>query len=189
MRKTIRKTAAKLLLAMSVGATGVVSANEVELSISDELIDLRFTNDFEQNFHGKLGLMHSDVKENNTDINTNYVSYQFYTQDTVDRFDLQLGAKAFWLDVEDDDGFGIALGAGVAFAVIDKLSLGLDVYYTPDVISSGDIENTLDIDLRLAYQMLENGQLFIGYRRFDADFEKGDVDIYDDAYFGVKFSF
>ena len=128
-------------------------------------------------------------KENNTDINTNYVSYQFYTQDTVDRFDLQLGAKAFWLDVEDDDGFGIALGAGVAFAVIDKLSLGLDVYYTPDVISSGDIENTLDIDLRLAYQMLENGQLFIGYRRFDADFEKGDVDIYDDAYFGVKFSF
>lgn len=185
----MRKYLAPLLLAVSVCASSNLSANDIELSISDELIDLRFTNDFEQDFHGKLALMHSDVDDGGININTNYLNYQFFTQDTVGRFDLQLGARVFWLDVEDEDGFGVALGVGAVTELIDKLTVGVDIYYTPDVISSGDIENTLDIDFRLGYQMLENGQIYLGYRQFEADFEEGDVDIYDDIYFGVKFSF
>ena len=185
----MRTTMKKLLLALSVCAASASSANDIELAISDELIDLRFTTDFEQNFHGKLALMHSDVEDGVADIKTNYLSYQFFTKDTVGRFELELGAKGYWLDVEDESGFGVALGGHVGTALVKKLTVGLELFYTPAVISSGDIENTLDLDLRFAYQLLENGQVFIGYRQFEADFEVGDEDVYDDAYFGVKFSF
>jgi hypothetical protein len=39
----------------------VVSSNEIELSLSDELVDIRFKADYEQGFFGRLAYMHSDA--------------------------------------------------------------------------------------------------------------------------------
>ena len=37
-----------------------VAANEIELSISDEIIDLRFAVSYEQDFSGTFALLHAD---------------------------------------------------------------------------------------------------------------------------------
>lgn len=160
-----------------------VNANELELSINEELIDLRFTNDYEQNFAGQLAFMHSDFN----DLSADKISYRFFTSDSESG--LQLGAKVFWLDVEEEGGFGIALGGGISRSLSDKIDLGLQAYYAPDIVTGGDFDNALEYDVRLNYQMLENGSFFFGYRNIEADNGRFDLEVYDDPYFGLKFEF
>jgi len=60
-----------------------VAANEIELSISDEIIDLRFAVSYEQDFSGTFALLHAD----HNDVKTDQVSYTFATRGTIDRVD------------------------------------------------------------------------------------------------------
>lgn len=160
-----------------------VNANELELSINEELIDLRFTSGYEQDFSGQLAFMHSDFK----DLSADKISYRFFTHDSDSG--LELGAKVFWLDVEEEGGFGIALGGGINRSLTEKLGLSLQVHYAPDIVTGGDFENMLEYDIRLNYQMVENGSFFFGYRNIEADNGSFDFEVYDDTYFGLKFEF
>jgi len=160
-----------------------VNANELELSINEEFIDLRFTSEYEQDFAGQFAFMHSDFNN----LTADQVSYRFFTSDSESG--LQLGAKAFWLDVEEEGGFGIGLGLGVTRPLSEKMDLGLQFHYAPDIITGGDFDNVLEYDVRLNFQMVENGSFFIGYRNIEADNGTVDIDVYEDPYFGLKFEF
>ena len=160
-----------------------VNANELELSINEELIDLRFTSSYEKDFSGQLAFMHSDFN----DLSADKISYRFFTSDSDSG--LQLGAKVFWLDVEEEGGFGLALGGGISRSLSEKLDLGLQVHYAPDIVTGGDFDNMLEYDVRLNYQMVENGSFFFGYRNIEADNGSFDLEVYDDPYFGLKFEF
>ena len=46
-----------------------VAANEIELSISDEIIDLRFAVSYEQDFSGTFALLHADHNDVKSDHN------------------------------------------------------------------------------------------------------------------------
>ena len=168
---------------LTASMTIPVNANELELSINEEFIDLRFTSAYEQDFTGQFAFMHSDFNN----LTADQVSYRFFTSDSESG--LQLGAKAFWLDVEKEGGFGIGLGLGVTRLLSEKMSLGLQFHYAPDIITGGDFDNVLEYDVRLNFQMVENGSFFMGYRNIEADNGSVNLDVYDDPYFGLKFEF
>lgn len=184
MKKSILSVCS-LLAILSASLSAPLLANELELSINEELIDLRLTTEYEKDFAGQLALMYSDFDN----LGSKQISYKFFTQDQIDRFNVELGAKTFWLDTEDESGFGVGLGFAAKTELISKLYAGVEVYYSPDIITAGDFENVFEIDARLSYQLLENGSFFVGYRRYEADTGKIDLDIYDDPYFGLKFKF
>jgi len=177
MNKLITGIAATLL---AVG----VHANDIELAISDELIDLRLVTDYEKDFSGSFAYMHADQDR----IESDQLSYTFATQGKLKRLNILLGARAFFLDVENVDGYGVALGGGGSLALIEKVSLSGELFYAPDIITGGDFDHTRDISLRLNYQLIDNGAVFIGYRDFEVD-AGPDVDIYQDPYLGIRFSF
>ena len=181
--KSFGATVACISLA-SLALLNPAAANEIELSFSDELIDLRYTMDHYNNFFGRAAIARSDYD----DIDTNHANYTIFAQDKLESFDVLLGARAFWLDAEDDDGYGVALGIGVSREILFKLHASVEVYYAPDIITGGDFDDLFDADLRLRYQLLENASLFVGYRKLEVDAGQ-DVDIYDDPYVGIKFVF
>jgi len=168
---------------LATAATSQVNANELELSINEEFIDLRFTSEYEQDFSGEFALMHSD----SNDLTADQVSYRFFTSDSDTG--LQLGAKAFWLDVESEGGYGIGLGLGVTRSLSEKIAMEFQLHYAPDIITGGDFDNVLEYDVRLNFQIVENGSFFIGYRNLEADNGTVDIDVYEDPYFGLKFEF
>ena len=173
------------LVAIMLSACSSVSlANELELGISDEFIELKLTQEYDDDFSGSFGLLHAD----SDDIDSKQLSYRFYTQDEVDEYDLQLGAQVFWLDVESEDGFGVSLGLAAGRQLAGKLGVVGSIYYAPDILTSGDFENGLELDLKLNYQLLENGAIFVGFRKIEADPGGGDYDIYDDPYIGIRFA-
>lgn len=162
------------------------AANDIELSISNDLIDARFKAEYEQDFSGKLAYMHADQDG----IDTDQLSYTFATQGRRDRFDISLGARLFIMDAESEDGYGAALGIGAETELADKVSVSAEIYYSPDILTGGDIDNTQDAEIRVGYQLIENGMLYVGHRWFEVDVDGGgDVDIYEDPYLGIRFTF
>ena len=178
-------TGAALLAPLFLIATSTAMANELALGISDEFIELKLTQAYGDEYSGEFGLLRAD----DDDVDAKQLSYRFSTEDRVDEFDLRLGAQFYWLDVEDEDGFGVALGLSAARQLAGKLGFMGSIYYAPDILTSGDLESSLEFDAKLNYQLLENGAIFAGYRSYDADTEVADFDVYDDFYLGVRFSF
>ena len=100
-----------------------------------------------------------------------------------------LGLRPYWIDAENETGYGVALGAGVNIEIIPKFFAGAKAFYSPDVLTGGDIDNSLDIELPLSFQVIDNGAIFAGYRDIELDTEFGDIDIYDSYYVGVSLTF
>lgn len=161
-------------------------ANDIELAISNDMIDLRFRSEYEQDFSGTVALLHTDFEN----IETDQISYAFETRGQVENVIVKLGTRLFFIDAEGQDAFGAALGVGGEAYIVDKVSLSGHIYYSPEIITGGDLENTLDAEFRVNYQLIENGSLFLGYRKFEVDGENGgSADVYDDPYLGIKFTF
>ena len=111
-------------------------------------------------------------------------------QGIVDPFNVILGLRPFWIDADDEEGFGAALGFGGSVALTTKLIASAEFFYAPDIISGGDIDNSFDMELRLGYQIIDNGSIYVGYRELEVDADDaGDIDIYDDFFLGVNLRF
>lgn len=169
--------------ACAVISAAPLNANELELSFSDDFIDGRWTTDMYNNFSGQLALMHIDFEGRDTD----QLSYTYFTRDEVDNFNVMLGGRVFYIDSERDNGYGVALGLGASTNLTGKFDIGVDLFYAPDIVTGGDIEDILEIDARVNFQLLENASLFAGYRKIEADPDGGDYDVYDDPYIGIRF--
>lgn len=177
-------TICSILLATVAGASA--TANEIEASLGADHVDFRLTSEFEQDFSGRFAILHGE--EN--DVDSNLVSYSFVTRGEREGFDISLGGRAFWMDVESDNSLGLALGFGVAYEIIPKLDAGVEVYYSPDILTSGDLDNSLDLEARVSYQVIDNGTVFIGFRNFEVEHESGvDFDIVDGGFLGMRLSF
>ena len=175
-----------LLILCLILFSSTTLSNQMELGINEELIDLRFTIDMAQDYGGELGFLHSDSE----DIDSEQISYRFFTQDKENDINFQLSAKAYLLNIEGDSGFGVALGVGINKNVTDKIKASLQASYAPDIITGGDYKNFSEWELRMNYQIVENGSIFIGLRDQEVVNESStDIQVFDGNYFGIKFNF
>lgn len=174
-----------------------VNANEVEAAISDAMVDFRFTSDFDQDFMGRFAVMYSEDEEAKGDeeVENKLLSYTFGSRGQRENFDISLGGRLYFMDIDvdggqDGSGVGLALGFGVSAEVLPKLSVGVEAFYSPDILTGGDLDSTSDIELRLSYQLIENGSVFVGYRNLRAEFDDGeDGDVYDGGLIGMRLTF
>lgn len=182
----MKKISTVIMLAGFVGITNQVAmANEISLAISDEMIDLRLTTDYEQDFFGRLEFLHTDIDGNTAD----QLAFTFGTVGTLDNVNVMLGLRPYWIKAESETGYGLALGGGGSMEVAPRLFVGGEFFYTPEVLSGSDVDNGLDLALQVSFQAIENGAVFAGYRDIEIDTGAGDVDVYDSYYLGVSLSF
>lgn len=180
------KSGLAITISLSGAMAGNVLANEIEAALGSDHVDFRFTSDFEQDFSGRLALMHSEED----DVDSNVVSYTFATRGQREGFDISLGGRVFWADVESDDALGLALGFGVSYELAPKFETGVEVYYSPDILTSGDLDSSLDLEFRASYQVIDNGSVFLGFRKLEAEHDSNiDFDIVDGAVLGMRLSF
>lgn len=176
----------KLIIAVVTMFVGQFSlANEISLAFSDELIDLRLTQTYEQDFFGRFAYLHTDTDE----VEADQLSFTFGTVGKLDDFNVLLGLRPYWIDAEDETGYGLALGVGASMEIYPRLTTGAKVFYSPEVLTGSDLDSMLDIELQLAFQVIENGALFAGYRDIELDTGNGDVDVYDSFFVGVSLTF
>ena len=94
------------------------------------------------------------------------------------------------LSSPNDDVFGIAPGVearyGLPFA--HPMFVVGSFFYAPDVLTLGDAENIVDLDLRYEAQLMPNAIGFIGYREFRFDSDQGsDKEAASEIQIGARF--
>ena len=166
-------------------ASQLSTANEISLAISDELVELRMESNYEQDFFGRFAYMHAD----SNGVDSDQLSYTFGVEGKIDRTNVMLGLRPYWIDAENETAYGLALGLGGSTEIVSKLTVGAEIFYAPEILTGGDVDDSLDMEVRLSYQLIENGAIFGGYREIELDADVGDVDVYDSFFLGVALTF
>lgn len=103
-----------------------------------------------------------------------------------------LGVKTYYLSIPGDDQFGFGLGGELGFKLPGnpRAKLETHMYYSPGITFSGDIDYVTDFSLRAGYQLLKNGEIYVGYRNLRAEHKGGySIELNQGLNIGFKFLF
>jgi hypothetical protein len=106
-----------------------------------------------------------------------------------------IGGQFFYVNPKHSDlnGEAVALGGFVEYQLpkYNRFSFGGHVYYSPNIISFGDMERYFEYGVRAGYQVLQNANVYVGYRQIKADFDGpgGFFDMDSGFHVGVSLTF
>ena len=186
MSKHIKKYLA--LAAFSLTSTTAL-ANDLYLDISNDT------------FHGRIDATNSSVGVNylaealvNDDDDSSAFNLGIMKTGRLNNQNIVggLGAKFMYLDTDADNNFALALGGMLSFAFpsLPDTRLVTELFYAPSVTTTDDLDNVVDFNLRLEYQLFENGNIYGGVRLLQVENEFNTEFEIDDGFFvGIKLSF
>ncbi|HEY4732285.1 MAG TPA: YfaZ family outer membrane protein [Gammaproteobacteria bacterium] len=103
-----------------------------------------------------------------------------------------VGVKGFAGTINSNDVYAVTLGAEGRFAppALNRFGIYGSVHFAPDVVTFGDTERLVYINVRLEYEILSQATAYLGYRKIRADLTGGeDVSIDNGAHIGLQFLF
>lgn len=163
-----------LMFLAACGAAASVQAHTIDLGINDDAVALDYTTQIPKSaLNVGAGFLHHDD-------NGNAIYGSLFVADNVNKQSgvlAGIGARFYFLDADriDQDGTSFALGGFLNWEVpgVPNLSLRGDLYYAPDVLSFGEIENFIDFSARIQYRVIEQAWLHAGYRFAEVSPEEG----------------
>lgn len=103
-----------------------------------------------------------------------------------------LGLRASWLNGDGFDAQALGVGGEISarFQGIDRLVFSGYGYYAPKVLAFGDADEFFEFGARAGYQVLRNGDVYVGYRRVTFEPTGGSSVTADTGFhLGMKFGF
>ena len=103
-----------------------------------------------------------------------------------------VGGKLNGANADDNDVLFIGFGALFRYAPfeLDGLFFSGLLYYAPRVVSFFDAERSLEADLKIAYELVPRGTVYIGYRNLWIDLEETEkVRIEEGMFVGLEYRF
>lgn len=158
-------------------------ANEFDFAISDDFIQASLQSSAAQSTRNQLSLMHADSKGVSSDL----ISFGLFASGSNNNINTSIGGKAFALYSDSSNIRGIALGGSVEMTPVPKVSVAASAYYAPDIVTGGDFENYQEFDARVAYKILDNASIFIGYRFMEVKNDQFEFEPYKGGFVGLKF--
>ncbi len=168
------------------------TAGEIDLSFNDDAIRAFYAQDFrDTDLQSEFGVL------NNSDEGTIFslTLYQAgYASDGENPLQAGLGARTGYVDGDSSGQNGIPLAVGgylkYTFPYRNRLSLRADVYLGPDILTTLDLERYEDYTVRLAYNLMKTGDIYIGARYVKGEFDNDSDRLFDNGiHFGVNLRF
>ena len=103
-----------------------------------------------------------------------------------------VGVRAQYLNLEDDNGGGLALGGQVEvrFPGFERFGFSAYGWYQPEVLSLGKVEEQTEWAASVDYKILKDAAIYVGYRELRADIENAGSHTLDEgAHFGLRLNF
>ncbi len=110
-------------------------------------------------------------------------------------FKLGMGAKLNYTQLGTMDFISIPLGVEGTYTIATEefvpMHLNAAVYYAPQVLAIKDAKNYLETRFSLDIEVIENGNVTIGYRNIETNYDvaNGDFRYNRSAYIGFKLKF
>lgn len=105
--------------------------------------------------------------------------------------EIGVGPRLYYGD--GDNGNAVAIGLGgqlrYKFPRLPRINFGLDGFYAPDIVSFADSSYLYEVGARVGYEILPTADVYFGYRRIHADFDKGAETLDEAMMLGLKLAF
>ncbi len=184
------------LFIATLGAAGNAAAQNVSITLGDKSARFGYGSYVGGSTYGRTELNGSLLY--NTDDNR-YLDLGLLVVDNAGSknpgLEVGLGPKLmfFWHGDLNKQGLAIALGGRLNFKPMrfKRLRLGFSAFYAPMITSFIDVRDAYELDMRVGYEILPTASAYLGWRRINADFNKGRGrnDIDRSGYLGMVFSF
>ena len=164
MKICLTLASAAFLLLGSVAA----QAGNLDLNLNNDAVQFEANGNLAPNLEVGGGLLSSDDNEDVTAWHAKLMG----TESNRD-YDVGLGVRWSQYDTDYGDGGGLGLGGyGYVYVPsVPRLSLGGYGFYTPGVVTSDELEDSLEYGLRARYRVVRNVDAYVGYRRVEAEFD------------------
>jgi hypothetical protein len=162
-------------------------ANSADLAMSNDTVEASYRTGIGNGISALGSWLHHE-----DDINI--VSAGIYAGGRQDRAGAFVGARAFWLDADGPDGYGIAIGGALSYELVPRLTVEANLHYAPRVTSYRDIDNYQEWGARLTFQLLQSANVFAGFRDINVDVETAgdrttEIDVVRGGYVGFTLYF
>ena len=186
----MRRIVSILLLGVLCISTSV--ASELEIDVNDDAARLGFSWPWQTRdlrFDASL-LHHQDEGD--------VLSFGVHVFDIASGGDnpvkAGLGARLLFMSGDRINADGAALGLGgfvrYSFPTNNRLGIGGDLYFAPDVLSFGDAEQYFQISGHVSYNVVRDGDVYLGVRTVKGEFDAApDITFDNGLHIGFRLSF
>ena len=193
----------KLLLTLALG-TAAFAMHDASLNLNNEDLEVKGSidigelnrSDFPDMYFLTLGVL--DVDNDNNAKQLLNAGFQLRQEIRgVQGLKFAIGIKGTYTKVGNFKHASIPVGAELSYTLpfnsFIPIILTGTVDYAPSVLSYKDADRYMENRVELGFQIIEQGTLFVGYRKIDLDFDKnagnGDYTYTDTGYIGFKVRF
>ena len=84
----------------------------------------------------------------------------------------------------EEDGTALGLGGFVRYTLpqYDRVNFGASLYYAPEVLSFGDVDELWELGLDAGYSVLKQADVYVGWRTVKADFKNDGTERMDTGF-------
>jgi hypothetical protein len=183
------KFPAAILLALLLCTAA--KADEVDLSFNSDAFRVFYIHDFANNdLQSDFGLL---IGDDGWVANTSLYLTGF-ASDGTNPLQASIGGRTGYVsgDKSGQDGAPLALGGAIKFSFpgMNRLNIGAALWYAPDVLTLGDLDTYQDYSLRVGYSVMQQADLYVGYRYVESSFDNGTKAKFDDGFnlgFSIRF--
>jgi len=105
---------------------------------------------------------------------------------------VNIGARVLYFDDDPADGGGLGLGGGAHVKIPQVPGLGVkaSAHFAPQITTFGDSERLIRAEVRTTYRIIQNTDIYAGYRVIRAEDKDGDdYSIDENVHIGFTFIF
>ena len=179
---TLQGTVTTAAVIFGLAAMSAQAQGDLDFSIGDDTAKVQVSSDVPYNdLSWTAELLHFDNSEFNANIIGGGIFVAGRSNASTARQTAGVGGK--FLLVEGDGietGSGIAIGGFIRHTLsqANLISLRGEMFIAPGIISFQGMESYLEYSARVEYQLLDQANVYLGYRNVQADF---DLDIGGEA--------
>lgn len=162
-KKALTLASTALLLATTAGP---LAARSLEANLNNDTVqvelDTRIT--YNPSLYINAGLLYTEEQDDNSAILAT-LGFQGVETDNA-TYRAAVGGRTYFYDYGSLSGAAVALG-GLFYHTIpgaQRLSAGGYGWYAPKVTSFGDTEQVYELGARAAFRVIQNTDVFVGYR-------------------------
>ncbi len=182
---------ARLLLGVLLFAAMPVCADELDLSFNADAFRLIYALDLREGLRVDGGWLHH--QDNGDAI---HAGLQLVNQANLGPNPViaGVGGRVVYTDGDrsSQDGFALAVGGSLRYTLprYNRFSLEGEVFFAPDVLSTGDMEQYREGAVRVAYSITQQARVYVGARYLRGDYDDvADVRFDTGMHLGVHLQF
>ena len=166
-------------------------ADSASVDLNNDALRLSYQHSLAKNYDVDLAWVH--VKDLGNTVSAGLVLKQTLNNDIT----ASVGGKALFQQHDTlPDGMAMAVGGSVRItpAANKNIALTGSLFFAPNVLSFGDMDNYQEIEIRGEYQFSPQLVAYAGYRNNSADYNVNGAkdknrELYDGVMFGAQFKF